>query len=130
MLANEGVQKVFGIIDGTYFGLYSSLKKFGIDLISPRHEACALHVAGAYARLMGKPGVAIASNGPGVANALAGVAVENGEAIAFCSSPARGAPASAIPIAAARINISIRPALLERWRNGAASRLHLIGFKR
>ncbi len=79
MLVNEGVEKVFGIIDGTYFGLYSSLKKFGIDLISPRHEACALHMAGAYARLTGKLGVAIASNGPGVANALAGVAVENGE---------------------------------------------------
>ncbi|MDZ7308464.1 MAG: thiamine pyrophosphate-binding protein, partial [candidate division KSB1 bacterium] len=79
MLAKEGVQKVFGIIDGTYFGFYSSLKKFGIDLISPRHEACALHMAGAYARLTGKLGVAMASNGPGVANALAGVAVENGE---------------------------------------------------
>jgi acetolactate synthase-1/2/3 large subunit len=36
-------------------------------------------MAGAYARLTGKLGVAIASNGPGVANALAGVAVENGE---------------------------------------------------
>ncbi|MDZ7363095.1 MAG: thiamine pyrophosphate-binding protein [candidate division KSB1 bacterium] len=79
MLANEGVEKVFGIIDGTYFGLYSNLKKFGIELISPRHEACALHIAGAYARLTGKLGVAIASNGPGVANALSGVAVENGE---------------------------------------------------
>ncbi len=79
MLAHEGVEKVFGIIDGTYFGLYSNLKKFGIELISPRHEACALHMAGAYARLTGKLGVAIASNGPGVANALSGVAVENGE---------------------------------------------------
>ncbi len=79
MLAQEGVEKVFGIIDGTYFGFYSSLRKFGIELISPRHEACALHMAGAYARLTGKLGVAMASNGPGVANALAGVAVENGE---------------------------------------------------
>jgi acetolactate synthase-1/2/3 large subunit len=79
MLANEGVKKIFGIIDGTYFGLYANLNKNGIDLISPRHEACALHMAGAYARLTGKLGVALASNGPGVANALAGVAVENGE---------------------------------------------------
>jgi acetolactate synthase-1/2/3 large subunit len=79
MLSHEGVEKVFGIIDGTYFGLYSNLKRHGIELISPRHEACALHMAGAYGRLTGKLGVAIASNGPGVANALAGVAVENGE---------------------------------------------------
>ncbi|MDF1595454.1 MAG: thiamine pyrophosphate-binding protein [Acidimicrobiia bacterium] len=79
MLAAEGVDTVFGIIDGTYFGLYSRLEQFGIRLISPRHETSALHMAGAYARLTGSLGVAIASNGPGVANALPGVAVENGE---------------------------------------------------
>ena len=79
MLAAEDVDTVFGIIDGTYFGLYSSFKQFGIRLISPRHETSALHMAGAYARLTGRLGVAIASNGPGVANALPGIAVENGE---------------------------------------------------
>ncbi len=79
MLRNEGVDRVFGIIDGTYFGLYSTLKKHGIELISPRHETCAVHMAAAYARITGKLGVCIASNGPGVANALPGVAVENGE---------------------------------------------------
>ncbi len=79
MLAREGVEVVFGIIDGTYFGLYSHLRDHGIRLITPRHETSALHMAGAYARLTGRLGVAIASNGPGVANALPGVAVENGE---------------------------------------------------
>jgi len=79
MLKVEGVDTVFGIIDGTYFGLYHSLKKQGIRLISPRHETSALHMAGAYARLTGRLGVCMASNGPGVANALPGVAVENGE---------------------------------------------------
>ncbi len=78
-LQAEGVEKVFGIIDGTYFGFYSSLRKYGIELISPRHETNALHMAGAYARLTGKLGVAMASNGPGVANALPGVAIEQGE---------------------------------------------------
>lgn len=79
MLKAEGVEKVFGIIDGTYFGLYSNLRKHGIELITPRHETSAVHMAGAYARLTGKLGVCMASNGPGVANALPGVAVENGE---------------------------------------------------
>ncbi len=78
-LAAEGVEVVFGIIDGTYFGLYSSLGKHGIRLITPRHESSAAHMAGAYARMSGKLGVCIASNGPGVANVLPGVAVENGE---------------------------------------------------
>jgi len=79
MLAEEGVEVVFGIIDGTYFGLYGHLSEYGIRLVSPRHETSAVHMAGAYARLTGRLGVAIASNGPGVANALPGVAVENSE---------------------------------------------------
>jgi len=79
MLKGEGVKVVFGIIDGTYFGFYSNLEKYGIRLITPRHETSAAHMAGAYARITGKLGVCIASNGPGVANVLPGVAVENGE---------------------------------------------------
>ncbi|HQZ33054.1 MAG TPA: thiamine pyrophosphate-binding protein [Ilumatobacteraceae bacterium] len=79
MLAAEGVDTVFGIIDGSYFGLYSSLGRHGIRLITPRHEATAVHMAGAYARLTRRVGVCLASNGPGVANALGGVAVEQGE---------------------------------------------------
>ncbi len=79
MLAKEGVTKVFGIVDGTYMGLYASFSKYGIELVSPRHETSAAHMAGAYARLTGKLGVCIASNGPGVANMLSGIAVENGE---------------------------------------------------
>ena len=79
MLAAEGVTDMFGIIDGTYFGLYRALGDAGITLHSPRHEAAAAHMAGAYARLTGRLGVCMASNGPGVANVLPGVAVEQGE---------------------------------------------------
>jgi len=84
-LAAEGVDTVFGIIDGTYFGLYSALSEHGIRLVSPRHEASALHMAGAYARLTGRLGVAIASNGPGVANALAGVSRSRAGKATGCS---------------------------------------------
>jgi len=79
ILAAEGIDTVFGIIDGSYFGLYSTLKPNGIRLITPRHESDAVHMAGAYGRLTGKLGVCIASNGPGVANVLTGVALENAE---------------------------------------------------
>jgi acetolactate synthase-1/2/3 large subunit len=79
MLAAEGVKKVFGIIDGTYIGMFAKFEENGIDFITPRHETCAAHMAGAYARLTGRLGVCIASNGPGVANILPGVAVENAE---------------------------------------------------
>ena len=79
MLAIEGVENVFGIIDGTYFGFYSKLKGNGINLISPRHETSAAHMAGAYARVTNRLGVCMASNGPGVANILPGLVVEQAE---------------------------------------------------
>ena len=79
MLQEEGVEKVFGIIDGTYFGFYSALHRLGIEIVTPRHETSAAHMAGAYARLTGKLGVCMASNGPGVANILPGLVVEQAE---------------------------------------------------
>jgi acetolactate synthase-1/2/3 large subunit len=78
-LKQEGVDKFFGIVDGTYLQLFAHCVELGMEMISPRHEAVAAHMAGAYARLTGKLGVCIASNGPGVANVLPGVAVENAE---------------------------------------------------
>jgi acetolactate synthase-1/2/3 large subunit len=79
MLAQEGVERFFGIVDGTYTQLFAHCVELGMQMISPRHEAVAAHMAGAYARLTGRLGVCIASNGPGVANMLSGVAVENAE---------------------------------------------------
>jgi acetolactate synthase-1/2/3 large subunit len=79
MLQQEGVEKVFGIIDGTYFGFYEALHRLGIEIITPRHETSAAHMAGAYARLTGKLGVCMASNGPGVANLIPGLIVEQAD---------------------------------------------------
>ncbi len=79
MLKAEGVEKVFGIIDGTYFGFYSALHRLGIEIVTPRHETSAAHMAGSYARLTGRLGVCMASNGPGVANLLPGLVVEHAE---------------------------------------------------
>ena len=79
ILKEAGVEKVFGIIDGTYYGFYANLRNYGIEIITPRHETSAAHMAGTYARLTGKLGVCMASNGPGVANLLPGLTVENAE---------------------------------------------------
>lgn len=92
MLKAEGVEKVFGIVDGTYFGFYSALHELGIDIVTPRHETAAAHMAGTYARLTGRLGVCMASNGPGVANLLPGLVVEQAEgnrvlAITSCRRP-------------------------------------------
>jgi acetolactate synthase-1/2/3 large subunit len=92
ILQAEGVEKVFGIIDGTYFGFYSALHRLGIEIVTPRHETSAAHMAGAYARLTAKLGVCMASNGPGVANLLPGLVVEQAEgnrvlAVTSCRRP-------------------------------------------
>lgn len=79
MLHEEGVDAIFGIVDGTYLQLFASCVDQGMRMVTPRHESTGMHMAGAYARLTGRLGVCIASNGPGVANVLPGVAVENGE---------------------------------------------------
>lgn len=79
MLRAEGVDTVFGIIDGTYYGFYGALHALGIRLVTPRHEASAAHAAAAYARLTGRLGVCMASNGPGVANILPALVVEQAE---------------------------------------------------
>jgi len=79
MLAAEGVETVFGIPDSSISSLCASFKSNGIQLISPTHETNAMHMAGAYARITGKLGVCIAGRGPGLANALSGIAVENAE---------------------------------------------------
>lgn len=92
ILHAEGVEKVFGIVDGTYFGFYSALHELGIEIVTPRHESSAAHMAGTYARLTGRLGVCMASNGPGVANLLPGLVVEQAEgnrvlAITSCRRP-------------------------------------------
>ena len=79
MLHEEGVDTIFGIVDGTYLHLFASCVDLGMRMVTPRHESIAMHMAGSYARLTGRLGVCLASNGPGVANVLPGVAVENGE---------------------------------------------------
>ncbi|MCF8064214.1 MAG: thiamine pyrophosphate-binding protein [Desulfarculaceae bacterium] len=93
MLAAEGVEKIFGIVDGTYLQLIKNCVEGGMELITPRHESVAAQMAGAYARLTGKLGVCIASNGPGVANMLSGVAVEQveGNRVLLITSSRRGA---------------------------------------
>ena len=42
-LAAEGVEKFFGIVDGTYRQLFAHCVELGMEMISPRHEAVAAH---------------------------------------------------------------------------------------
>lgn len=73
-LKAEGVDTVFMLTGGHVLPVIDGCVAEGITVIDVRHEQAATHAADAYARLTGKLGVAIVTAGPGVTDALTGVA--------------------------------------------------------
>jgi acetolactate synthase I/II/III large subunit len=73
-LKREGVEVVFGYPGGAVIPLYDALFDFEIDHILTRHEQGAAHAADGYARASGRPGVVIATSGPGATNLTTGIA--------------------------------------------------------
>ena len=76
-LINEGVRYVFGI-PGDQCGpitdaIHRVGRESGLEFITTRHEQAAAHMADAWARVSGQPGVCLATVGPGVADLLPGV---------------------------------------------------------
>ncbi len=71
---HEGVDTVFGFPGGKVLALYDKLYTSPIRHILVRHEQCAAHAAEGYARATGKPGVCIATSGPGATNLVTGIA--------------------------------------------------------
>jgi acetolactate synthase-1/2/3 large subunit len=74
-LKEEGVEFVFGYPGGAVLHIYDAIfKQKDVKHILVRHEQGALHAADGYARATGKPGVALVTSGPGVTNAVTGIA--------------------------------------------------------
>jgi len=74
-LQEEGVEYVFGYPGGAVLFIYDALfRQKSVKHILVRHEQGALHAADGYARATGKPGVALVTSGPGVTNAVTGIA--------------------------------------------------------
>jgi len=74
-LAEEGVEHVFGYPGGSLLYIYDALyKQTHFKHILTRHEQAAVHAADAYSRASSKVGVAIVTSGPGVTNAVTGIA--------------------------------------------------------
>ncbi|MFJ5290935.1 thiamine pyrophosphate-dependent enzyme [Streptomyces sp. NPDC088348] len=72
-LAAHGVREVFGIPGTHNLEVYRYLWRYGIDQVTPRHEQGAGYAADAYARVSGRPGVAITTTGPALLNIAAAV---------------------------------------------------------
>lgn len=70
----EGVEYVFGYPGGAVLPIYDSLYGNRLKHILARHEQGAIHMADGYARATGKPGVVIATSGPGATNLVTGIA--------------------------------------------------------
>ena len=73
-LEREGVTHVFGYPGGAIMPVYDALPGSGLKHILVRHEQAAALAADAYGRVTGRPGVCIATSGPGATNLVTGIA--------------------------------------------------------
>src|SRR3954465_2755424 len=75
VLAEAGVEVVFGLPGGTIAPLYDALlDRPEIRVVTCRHETSAMFAAAGYARTTGKLGVVLVTSGPGITNAITGLA--------------------------------------------------------
>ena len=73
-LEKKGVKSVFELSGGMITHLLDSLnQKTNINIITMHHEQAASFAAEAYGRVSGKPGIALATSGPGATNLLTGI---------------------------------------------------------
>ena len=73
-LAANGVKHVFGIVGSAYMDALDLFEPAGIRFISVAHEQGAGHMADGYSRVLNRPGVCIAQNGPGITNFVTAIA--------------------------------------------------------
>jgi acetolactate synthase-1/2/3 large subunit len=75
-LIHEGVDTIFGYPGGSVLPIYDELARFPHRLrhVSVRHEQGAVHMAEGYARATGRVGVVLVTSGPGLTNAITGIA--------------------------------------------------------
>ncbi len=72
-LENEGVEYIFGIPGEENLAFLEALRTSSIRLILTRHEQAAGFMAATYGRLTGRPGVCLATLGPGATNFVTSV---------------------------------------------------------
>ena len=81
VLQEEGVDRIFGYPGGQIIPFFDALYDFPIELILPRHEQGAAHMADGYSRSSGKVGVCVATSGPGATNLVTGIATAHMDSI-------------------------------------------------
>jgi acetolactate synthase-1/2/3 large subunit len=74
MLDREGIKNVFALHGGHIDSIFQACYDHDIRIFDTRHEQAAGHMADAWARLTGQPGVALVTAGPGVTDVVTAVA--------------------------------------------------------
>ncbi len=73
-LKTRGVDRVFGLCGGHILPIWDWIDRLEIPIIDVRDERAAVHMAHAHSDLTGRLGVALVTAGPGMTNALTGIA--------------------------------------------------------
>jgi len=81
MLEREGVRQVYALQGGHIDTIMQACLDHGIKIYDTRHEQAAGHMADAYARLTGRPGVVVVTAGPGVTDVVTAVANAHMDAV-------------------------------------------------
>ena len=81
MLEDRGVTDVFGYPGATVIPIYDEFLESGVRHILVRHEQCAAHMADGFARATGRPGVCLATSGPGTTNLVTGIATAYADSV-------------------------------------------------
>ena len=81
VLQEQGVEIMFGYPGGAVLPIFDSIYESPIRFILTRHEQGAAHMADGYARATGKPGVVLATSGPGATNLVTGLATANMDSV-------------------------------------------------
>jgi acetolactate synthase I/II/III large subunit len=69
-LEQHGIKRLFTLSGNHIMSLFDAALGSTIDLVHVRHEAAAVHMADAWGRLTGEPGIAMVTGGPGHANCI------------------------------------------------------------
>jgi len=80
-LRKEGVDLIFGYPGGKVISIYDALFREDFNHIITRHEQGAVHAADGYARATGRPGVCLATSGPGATNLVTGLATAHMDSV-------------------------------------------------
>jgi len=95
-LIAEGIRTVFALPGGHILPLFEGCRVEGLRLVDTRHEENAVFMAEGWGLATGAPAVAAMTAGPGLANALPGLAEANAAGVrSWCSQDGRGSTSGA-----------------------------------